>query len=103
MASPFTLCVGKLDCSMACSDAGSDGIMDLMLKFDTEAVVAILGGPADGACAVRHLTGRLRDSSAVLSCVPSPPQWSGCSEPAGDCLGVRSRESCAEEADSLVS
>lgn len=59
---PFTPYVGKLDCSMDCTDAGPDGIMDLMLKFDTEAVVATLGGPADGACAVLHLTGNFIES-----------------------------------------
>lgn len=60
--SPFTPYVGKLDCSMDCNDAGPDGIMDLMLKFDTEAVVATLGGPADGSCAVLHLTGTFIES-----------------------------------------
>jgi hypothetical protein len=37
------------DCD-TCSTAGSDGFMDLTLKFDTEKVIAALGDVKDGQC-----------------------------------------------------
>jgi len=59
VGTPFMPYVGKQDCSMDCDGSGPDGMMDMTLKFDTQAIVATLGSPADGSCAVLHLTGNL--------------------------------------------
>jgi hypothetical protein len=60
VGSPFYPFTGKTDCSLDCNDSNPDGIADLMMKFDTQAVAATLGDIGDGACAVVHLTGNFR-------------------------------------------
>jgi hypothetical protein len=49
------------DCD--CSAAGSDNIMDLALKFDTQALVPSLAGVADGQRTTIIITGKLRNGT----------------------------------------
>ena len=44
-----------------CHDLGPDGYLDLALKFDTQELVAALGGVVDGEVLVLHLTGNLKE------------------------------------------
>ena len=60
VGTPFYPFTGKTDCSWDCNEDGRDGYMDLTLKFDTQAVAAMLGMPADGACVVLQLTGNFK-------------------------------------------
>jgi len=53
------------DCSL-CTTEGSDGYMDLTLKFDTQEVVAALGAVEDGQCLVLTLTGFLFGGEEIV-------------------------------------
>ena len=56
----------RADCDLPCDDAGADTILDMTLKFDTQAVVAALGEVADGQCVVLRLKGWLRDGTLIV-------------------------------------
>ncbi|UCG70303.1 MAG: hypothetical protein JSV09_04605 [Thermoplasmata archaeon] len=60
VATPFEPFVGKWDCE-DCNELGPDDYMDLTLKFDKQAVVAVLGKVQDGDCLVLTLTGNLQE------------------------------------------
>jgi hypothetical protein len=56
VAAPFT---GKVtDCS-SCTTAGPDGIADLTLKFDTQALITAIGSFSSGQCVSVEITGKL--------------------------------------------
>lgn len=59
---PFLGKQGRLDCTTA----GPDGFTDLVLHFDTEAVVAALGPVTDGQVVVLQLTADLLDGRAIM-------------------------------------
>lgn len=56
---PFAPFVGKTACT-ACNSSGGDGILDLELKFDTEALAVNLPSGAVDACVVLKLTANLK-------------------------------------------
>lgn len=60
VATPFEPFLGKEDCLEDCNELGSDGIMDLTLKFKTQEIVSALGDVEDGECLVLRLTGNLK-------------------------------------------
>ncbi len=59
VATPFTPFTGKADCNTDCTTAGADGMLDMVLQFDAQSVLAALGPVTDGECIVVQLTGRL--------------------------------------------
>jgi hypothetical protein len=59
VATPFLPLTGKSKAN-DCTTRGRDGIRDLTLKFDTQAVVAALGAVRDREVRVLSLTGRLK-------------------------------------------
>ena len=64
VATPDKPFVGKEEC-MECTTDGSDGYTDLVLKFDTPAVVDAIGEVDDGECFVLRLTGELFDGTLI--------------------------------------
>jgi hypothetical protein len=46
---------------MECTEEGSDGFMDLTLKFDAQEIVAAIGEVEDGQCLLMTLTGNLME------------------------------------------
>ena len=48
-----------------CTEEGPDGVMDLTLKFDKQAVVAEIGEVSGGDCLVLTLTGELLDGTPI--------------------------------------
>ena len=60
VATPYEPFLGKEDC-LDCTTEGPDGYLDLTLKFDTQALLAALGDPADGECIVVSFEGALRE------------------------------------------
>jgi hypothetical protein len=63
VAAPYEPYTGKDD-ALDCTQAGSDGYLDLTLKFDIRAVVAALGEISDRDVRVLHLTGNLAEDGA---------------------------------------
>jgi hypothetical protein len=59
VATPFVPFTGRTRAS-DCTTAGADGLVDLTLQFETQALVAALGRVVDGQVLVLHLTGNLR-------------------------------------------
>ncbi|NIM92515.1 MAG: hypothetical protein GTO18_02210 [Anaerolineales bacterium] len=59
VATPFEPYVGKVD-AFDCTEEGSDGYMDLTLKFEAQEVVSALGDVSDGQVLLLHLTGNLK-------------------------------------------
>ena len=55
----------KEDC-MDCTTDGSDGILDLTLKFDVQEVIAALGDVEDEECLTLTLTGELFDGTPIV-------------------------------------
>lgn len=55
VGTPFDPMVGKSNCTMDCNESGSDGYMDLTVKFDTQELAAAIGGGDE--CVVVTLTG----------------------------------------------
>jgi len=55
VATPFD--GAPVSCEEDCTEEGPDGFDDLVLKFDTQEVVANLGAPDDGDCLDLTLTG----------------------------------------------
>jgi len=60
VATPYEPYTGKSD-PYQCTTAGSDGWLDLSLKFDMQEVVAALGPVTNGEVRVLTLTGNLKD------------------------------------------
>ena len=60
VAIPYEPFIGKEECE-DCATEGSDGYIDLTLKFDTQAIVTALGDVSDGECLVLELTGNLME------------------------------------------
>jgi hypothetical protein len=56
--------VGSPEC--ACTTDGPDGLPDLTLKFDVQAIVAVLGGVQDDEEVSLTLTGTLREEFGGL-------------------------------------
>ncbi len=65
VATPFVPFTGKKKDS-DCTAEGPDGLLDLTLKFDTQAVVAALGPVTDGEVRVLKLTGTLLDGTPIV-------------------------------------
>lgn len=63
VATPFSPFTGKKDCFAACTSANGDGIPDLVLHFDTQALFAALGPFSLRECRVVKLTGKLTDGT----------------------------------------
>jgi len=59
VATPYEPFLGKQG-ALACHTLGADGIMDLALKFDTKAVVPVLGAVTDGQVVVLQVRGKLK-------------------------------------------
>jgi hypothetical protein len=59
-STPFVPFVGKKYCE-DCNDLESDGYLDLMIKFDSQEVVAALGDVNDGDCIMVTLTASLKE------------------------------------------
>ena len=66
VATPFDRTTAIGDC-LDCTVLGSDGFLDLTLKFDTQAVVAALGDVTDGECLPLPLTGELVGGSGIVA------------------------------------
>ena len=68
VSTAFEPVTGKQDCSFDCNDFGPDGLLDLTLKFDTQAVLDAIGiDPDDNkACLVLTLTGNLQDGTPIV-------------------------------------
>ena len=64
VGTPYTPFTGK-DSADDCTRAGSDGRLDLTLKFDTQDLVRALGTVIDGQAVVLELTGRLQDGTLI--------------------------------------
>ena len=60
----FSMPIGGDPC-LNCTEDGPDGELDLVLKFDKEAVVAFLGAVNDGDCVELTLTGKLLDGTPI--------------------------------------
>ncbi len=54
-------CRGKEDAYTDCTESGSDGYLDLQLKFQTQNTVEMLGVVSDGEQRVLYLTGNLKE------------------------------------------
>jgi hypothetical protein len=66
VATPFLPMLGKVDCEEDCNNLGSDGFMDLTLKYDTQEIVRALGEVEDGQCLTLQLTGNLLDGTPIV-------------------------------------
>jgi len=64
--SGYLVDVNEPDCSL-CTEEGPDGYPDLVLKFDTQAVVDAIGDVDDGECFVLTLTGNLKEEYDAMS------------------------------------
>ena len=64
VATPFEHFVGE-KYSDDCNDYGPDGFEDLVLKFDTQKIVEILGDVKDGDAVILTLTGTLTDGTEI--------------------------------------
>jgi hypothetical protein len=65
VATPYYPFSGRED-AYDCSEEGPDGIVDLTLKFEAQAVVAALGELSEGDVLVLRLSGSLNDGSAFV-------------------------------------
>jgi len=50
----------------SCDETGPDGLLDLALKFDSQAVVHALGSLEDGGCRALVLSGQLVDGTPII-------------------------------------
>jgi len=64
VATPFSPYTGKSSAT-DCTGAGADGVPDLSLKFDNQAVMSAIGPLAKGQVVVVHLTGKLKDGTPI--------------------------------------
>ena len=53
------------DTDCACTTEGTDGYMDLALKFETQEILSALGELIDDEMWVLHLTGNLKDGTPI--------------------------------------
>ncbi len=65
VATPFEPFIGKED-ALDCNDGGPDGLVELTLKFDTQAVVDALGDVNHGDLRVVTLRGQLWDGTLIV-------------------------------------
>ena len=65
VATPYMPLAGKTDC-MECTEEGPDGMMDLTLKFNKQAIVATLGDVEDRDCIVLTVNGMLYDGTPIV-------------------------------------
>ena len=65
VATPLEPFVDKQECD-ECTEDGSDGFLDLTLKFDMQDIVAAIGEVQDGDCLVLTLEGQLLDGTPIL-------------------------------------
>lgn len=65
VATPYAPATGKAG-YLACTTAGADGIADLTLKFDTQAVLNAIGPHSRGDVVTLPLTGKLYDGTAIV-------------------------------------
>ena len=61
VATPFKPYLDKTDAHTDCTESGSDGYLDLELKFQTQNIVEMLGVVSDGEQRVLKLTGNLKE------------------------------------------
>jgi hypothetical protein len=59
--SPFEPYLGKQDCNEDCDELCPDGLLDLIINFDKQEIIAAFGYVEDGECLTLHLTGKLKD------------------------------------------
>lgn len=59
VTTPFEPFLGKVDCLIDCDELYGDGILDLVLNFDTQEVVGALESVSDRDCVLVTLTGEL--------------------------------------------
>lgn len=64
VASPYEPASGKQG-RLDCTTAGGDGIVDLVLKFDTQAILAAIAPSSAGDEVTLPLTGALRDGTPI--------------------------------------
>lgn len=62
VTSPYSPMTGK-EGAYACAEEGPDGYPDMVLTFDTQAIVAAMGEVEDGGLSVLSLTGNLLEES----------------------------------------
>jgi hypothetical protein len=65
VATPFEPFIDKVD-AYDCNEYGSDGYVDITLKFDAQEIVAALGDVNDGDVLVLQLTGNLKEEFGSL-------------------------------------
>jgi uncharacterized protein YegL len=65
VATPYVPFAGKEDC-LDCNEAGADGMLDLTLKFDKQAIVAALHDVEDRDCVVLTVNGMLYDGTPIV-------------------------------------
>jgi hypothetical protein len=63
VTAPVTPFLGKQDCSEDCASTVPDATKDLVLEFDSKAILAALGTVSAGQCKVLKLTGNLKPES----------------------------------------
>ncbi len=66
VAAPFT---GNVNSCTTCTTAGPDGIMDLVVKVDAQAIIATLGTTTDGSCRSLIVTGNLKAADGGFSII----------------------------------
>ena len=64
VSAPFVPFTGKVS-QYDCNTAGSDGYVDLTLKFDAQRLVTALGTVVNGEVRILTLTGRLLDGTPI--------------------------------------
>ena len=64
VATPYEPFTGKID-PYQCNTQGPDGYLDLVFKFDTQELVAALGGGKDKEVLTLHLSGQLIDGTEI--------------------------------------
>jgi len=74
VATPYEPCLDKAD-AYDCTEAGPDGYLDLVLKFDAQEVVAVLGDLNDGDVLVLHLSGILKEAYGGTAIVGEDVVW----------------------------
>jgi hypothetical protein len=66
VATPYASLISDPPHRLNCTTGGVDGLPDLTLQFDAEAVIAALGDVSDGDVVVVQLTGQLRDGTPIM-------------------------------------
>ena len=63
VSTPFPIAEGKIDLVPYCHTLGADGYLDLVLHFDTQAIVAAIGSRNEGDLVRLKLKGKLKDGT----------------------------------------